>query len=292
MTPVSSQTRTSLWVALRIAATSSFVQLSAVPADAQSATGSADRVETAEPAAASKAAADAQNPIAHVISIPLQNNLYTRAGPYRKTSDTLLLQPVVPFKLNDNWSLVTRTIVPLVYEPRISPEQDGRTGLGNIEPQFYFTPTHPGKLIWGAGAQLWLPTASDSELGYNHWGGGPAVVALTIDGPWVAGALLNNVWAGGSGQHRVDLLTLNPLVNFNLRAGWYLTSTPVITANWARKGSDRWTVPVGGGFGRVFSVDGMHFNARLETFWNAGRPQYAPAAQVQFQLQILFPQHH
>jgi len=220
----------------------------------------------------------------------LQENLLTRTGSYRKTGDTLLVQPVVPFELNSNWSVVTRTIVPLVHEPRLGPEQGPIDGVGNVEPQFYLTPSHPGKLIWGAGGQLWLPTASHSELGYNHWGGGPAVVGLTIDGPWVAGALLNNVWAG-SGPRRVDLLTLNPFVNYNLRSGWYLASTPVATANWVKKGSDRWTVPVGGGFGRVFPFAGIHLNARLEVFRNVVRPDGASAAEVQFQLQMLFPQH-
>ena len=261
-------------------------------ADAQTAPDSTPQGsdDAAPSGAASKAAADAQNPIAHVISVPLQENLLTRTGPYRKTGDTLLVQPVVPFELDSNWSVVTRTIVPLVHEPRLGPEQGPIDGVGNVEPQFYLTPSHPGKLIWGAGGQLWLPTASHSELGYNHWGGGPAVVGLTIAGPWVAGALLNNVWAG-SGPRRVDLLTLNPFVNYNLRSGWYLASTPVVTANWVKKGSDRWTAPVGGGFGRVFPFAGIHMNARLEVFRNVARPDGAPAAQVQFQLQMLFPQH-
>jgi hypothetical protein len=261
-------------------------------ADAQTAPDSTPQGsdDAAPSGAASKAAADAQNPIAHVISVPLQENLLTRTGPYRKTGDTLLVQPVVPFELDSNWSVVTRTIVPLVHEPRLGPEQGPIDGVGNVEPQFYLTPSHPGKLIWGAGGQLWLPTASHSELGYNHWGGGPAVVGLTIAGPWVAGALLNNVWAG-SGPRRVDLLTLNPFVNYNLRSGWYLASTPVVTANWVKKGSDRWTVPVGGGFGRVFPFAGIHLNARLEVFRNVARPDGASAAQVQFQLQMLFPQH-
>jgi hypothetical protein len=261
-------------------------------ADAQTAPDSTPQGsdDAAPSGAASKAAADAQNPIAHVISVPLQENLLTRTGPYRKTGDTLLVQPVVPFELDSNWSVVTRTIVPLVHEPRLGPEQGPIDGVGNVEPQFYLTPSHPGKLIWGAGGQLWLPTASHSELGYNHWGGGPAVVGLTIAGPWVAGALLNNVWAG-SGPRRVDLLTLNPFVNYNLRSGWYLASTPVVTANWVKKGSDRWTVPVGGGFGRVFPFAGIHLNARLEVFKNVARPDGASAAQVQFQLQMLFPQH-
>lgn len=251
---------------------------------------SAPAPQQSEAGAPDKAIADAQNPIAHVISIPLQNNLYTRVGPYKKTADSFLLQPVIPIGLNEDWTLVTRTIVPVVYEPRLSPEQGEKTGLGNIEPQVYLTPTHPGKLIWGVGAQLWLPTASDKELGENHWGGGPTAVALTIDGPWVVGALVNNVWAGGRGSQRVNELTFNPFVNYNMHRGWYVASTPVITANWARKDSDRWTVPVGGGFGRVFAWDGVHYNARVEVFRNVSRPQYAPSTQVQLQLQILLPE--
>jgi hypothetical protein len=246
--------------------------------------------EDSEAAGAHSTAAQAQNPIAHVISVPLQNNTLTRTGPYRNTADTLLVQPVVPIRIDANWSVITRTIVPIVHLPRTSRDQGEVTGLGNIEPQFYFTPAHPGKFIWGAGAQAWLPTASQNALGVNKWGGGPAVVGLVIDGPWVAGALLNNAWAG-SGRGRVNQMTLNPFANYNLAKGWYLASTPVITANWDRASSQRWTVPVGGGFGRVFKMAGLHVNARLEAFRNVERPRYAAATDIQAQLQFLFPQH-
>ena len=252
---------------------------------AQSAAPQAD-----ESAGAQTAAAQAQNPIAHVVSVPFQDNLLTRTGPYRNTANTLLIQPVVPIRIDSDWSLITRTIIPVVYEPRSSPEQGEVTGLGNIEPQFYVTPAHPGKFIWGLGAQLWLPTASQDALGLNKWGGGPTAVGLAIDGPWVVGALLNNVWAG-SGEQRVNEMTLNPFVNYNLAKGWYVASTPVITSNWDRPSSQRWTVPVGGGVGRVFNVDGLHLNARLEVFRNIVRPTYAAATQIQAQLQLLFPEH-
>jgi len=247
-------------------------------------------VDSDDEAAMQSAAAQAQNPIAHIISVPFQNNTLTRTGPYRSTANTLLIQPVVPIRIDSNWSVVTRTIVPIVYLPRTSPGQGDVTGLGNIEPQFYVTPAHPGKFIWGAGGQAWLPTASQDVLGVNKWGGGPAVVGLVIDGPWVAGALLNNVWAG-SGKGRVNQMTLNPFANYNLVKGWYLASSPVITSNWDRSSSQRWTVPVGGGFGRVFTVAGLRVNARLEAFRNVERPRYTAAADIQGQLQFLFPEH-
>lgn len=77
-----------------------------------------------------------------------------------------------------------------------------------------------------------------------------------------------------------------------MRGGWYVTSTPVITSNWVKASSDRWTVPLGGGFGRVFTVNGLHLNAHLEVFRNVRRPEGAPQTQVQFQVQLLFPEKH
>ena len=213
------------------------------PAHAQTAAASDGQSSPSQALASSSssAAADAQNPIAHVVSIPVQANLYTRSGPLHRTAGTLLIEPVVPIQLNADWSVVTRTIIPLIHEPRTSLEQAAQTGLGNIEPQFYLTPAHPGPFIWGAGFQLWLPTATRPELGYNHWGAGPSFVGLTIRGPWVAGALLNSIWAG-SGPKRVNELTFNPFVNYNMHDGWYLASTPIVTANWVKSGSDRKSV--------------------------------------------------
>lgn len=121
----------------------------------------------------SKAAADAENPIARMVSIPFQNNSYFDVGRYHNASNTLLVEPVVPFRLNDDWNLITRTIVPVVYEPQFIHGQGPATGLGNIEPQFYFSPSHTGKFFWGVGPHLWLPSATNRELGVNKRGGGP-----------------------------------------------------------------------------------------------------------------------
>jgi hypothetical protein len=136
---------------------------------------------------------------------------------------------------------------------------------------------------------LFLPTAGGRTLGVNKWGGGPALAALTTQGPWIAGALLNNVWAG-SGPRRVNQLTFNPFVYYNFPGGWYLLSAPVMTAQWA-KTSDRWTVPLGGGFGRLFRIDRLPTNARMQVFRNAVRPDFTAGWTAQFQIQFLFPAH-
>lgn len=110
-----------------------------------------------------------------------------------------------------------------------------------------------------------------------------------IQHPWLVGTLLSNVWAG-SGPGHINEMTINPFVNYNMRGGWYIASTLVWTANWTAYGGQRWTVPIGGGLGRVFKEGKQLVNIRTEVFYNAARPSYAPNWQLQVQLQLLFPE--
>ena len=103
----------------------------------------------------------AENPVAAAISLPLQNNTYYGVGPYRRAENGLLIEPVVPIRLSENWMVISRTIVPVVVVPRLSSTAGVNYGLSNIQPQFYLSPVHAGKFVWGVGPQLWLPTATD-----------------------------------------------------------------------------------------------------------------------------------
>jgi hypothetical protein len=264
-------------------------------------------VTTAIPAFADTDAAasakDAQNPVASMVSLPFQNDTYYDTGPYNKTENALIVEPVKPFKLSDNWNLISRWITPLIYQPQISPYHGSTFGLGNLEPQFYLSPAHPGNIIWGFGPQVWLPTATDKTIGVNKLGGGPAMVALTIQGPWLVGLLANQTWAGSvdhnknlpantfPGNH-VNQAVVNPFVFYNMPGGWYVMSSPVATAQWDARGSDIWTVPVGGGFGRVFKIGRQIVNARFQVFNNVHRPAYDPTWETQLQVQLLFPVKH
>ncbi len=231
----------------------------------------------------------AQNPIANLISVPFQNNTNFSVGPYHQTQNVLNFQPVIPFKLNEDWNLITRWITPVVYQPRLSPQDGSEFGLGNVQPAFFLSPTQPSNgIIWGAGPQLFLPTATDKTLGVNEWGAGPAFVALKMQEPWVYGALINNIWAG-TGDSRVNQMLIQPFVNYNLPQGWYLTSSPIITSNWVAPENNRWTVPVGGGVGRLFRIDKLPVNAQLQAFYDVVRPTGAPSWMLRFQLQFLFP---
>ncbi len=117
-----------------------------------------------EDAGAAAAKDAAQNPLANTISVPFQNNTFFNARPYRRTENGLLIQPVIPFKLTEGWNLITRTIVPVIYQPPVSPSQGSEFGLGNVNPQFFLSPAGSGQIIWGGGPQLWLPTVTNKTV--------------------------------------------------------------------------------------------------------------------------------
>jgi len=232
-----------------------------------------------------------QNPVADLISVPLQSNFNFGAGSKDKMIYILNVQPVIPMKIAEDWNLITRVIMPIINQPSLFPGVDSATGLGDINPTFFFSPAKPSSLIWGIGPTITLPTASDRLLGSGKWSMGPAGVALTMQGPWVFGALMNNQWSvGGWGDKPVNALLMQPFVNYNLPGGWYLTSSPILTADWkADKAGDVWTVPLGGGVGKLFRLGKLPINAQLAAYGNVAKPEFGPDWQLRFQIQFLFP---
>ena len=250
----------------------------------------------------SELAKKTQNPVADLISVPLQSNFNFGAGSKDKMIYILNVQPVIPIKIAEDWNLITRVITPIINQPSLFPGVGSATGLGDINPSFFLSPAKPGEVIWGIGPTMTLPTASDQLLGSGKWSMGPAGVALTIQGPWVIGALLNNQWSfAGWGDKAVNTMLLQPIMNYNLPGGWYLTSSPIITANWkADKAGDVWTVPLGGGVGKLFRLGDilplqgnpiakLPINTQLGAYGNVAKPEFGPDWQLRFQIQFLFP---
>ena len=234
----------------------------------------------------------AQNPIATMISVPFQNNTNFEFGPREKTQHIMNIQPVLPFKLNDDWNLVTRTIVPVISQPGFTPGQDRKNGLGDTVFTAFFVPNDTGLWTWGVGPAVLLPTATDDRLGAQEWGAGPSAVFLTMQGPWVAGSLFSNVWSFShdDSDDKVNLFTWQPFLNYNMDDGWYLTSSPIVTANWEADSDHTWTVPLGGGLGRVFRVGEQNLNAQMSAYYNVEKPDdFGPQWQLRMQLVFLFP---
>ncbi|MBS7792352.1 hypothetical protein KTR66_20335 [Roseococcus sp. SDR] len=235
----------------------------------------------------------AQNPLAKVYSVPFQNNTNLGTGPRKQTENILNIQPVLPFGLNDDWNLITRTVFPVTSQPGLSPGQGSSFGLGATQGSFFLSPARQTAGIgWGAGILVQAPTVTEPALGSRVWGAGPSGIALTMRGPWVVGTLLNNVWSfGGGPQDAYNTFTFQPLINYNFAhsPGTYLSTQPLITADWLAPPGQRWTVPVGLALGQVFRVHGQPMNANLGAYYNAIRPDNAPAWQVRAQLVFLFP---
>jgi hypothetical protein len=265
-------------------------QLLAEPVIAEPDLPAQTREATAQDSGATEALAEqAQNPIANLISVPFQNNTTLGMGPKEdQTLNVLNIQPVVPFRLNDRLSLVTRTILPVLSQPGL--EGSNSNGIGDLNPSIFVVPNLPGRWTVGFGPTLVLPTASRDELGSGQWALGPAAVAVVTNGPWVAGGLVNQIWsvAGDSNRRSLSQFLVQPFVNYNLPNGWYLVSSPIITANW-RASSDRWLVPIGGGFGRVFRVGSQPVNASLQAYANVAKPDLFGDVTIRAQIQLLFP---
>jgi len=239
-------------------------------------------------------AKQSQNPVSDLISVPFENNLNFTAGTEDAYVNILNVKPVLPVRIAENWNLINRAIIPIVYQGERFPGEGSEFGLGDITYQGFVSPAKPGKLIWGVGPALVMPTGSDRRMTSDKWSAGPAAVGLAMPGQWVLGALAQNVWSiGGASDSNapdVNQFLLQYFINYNMKGGWYLTSAPTITANWeADDSDDRWTVPFGAGFGRVFKIGKQPVNVKLAAYWNAEKPRWAADWNVQLQMTFLFP---
>lgn len=251
----------------------------------------------AQPQETGSLAKAAQNPIASMSSLPIQwNSTPSTAfpgGKHNQTVNVVNVQPVVPFPVSKDLTLVTRTIVPFISQPAAG----GTTvqGLGDINPSVFFVPTLKGNFTVGVGPTLIIPSATDTRLGSQRWSAGPTGVVVYTKGRIVAGGLINNVWSfAGERGNDVNQMTIQPFLNYNLPKGWYLTSSPIITANWNHAENKGWTVPVGAGVGRVFVIGKQPINASLSAYYNVVKPELGGKTflgdwTIRTQVQFLFP---
>jgi hypothetical protein len=251
----------------------------------------------AKPAAAELSAEElakiAQNPVGNLISVPFQNNANLNFGPEKGTQDVLNIQPVIPISLGDDWNIITRTILPVIWQPALGPGDSSVSGIGDLQFNAFLSPAKPGEWIWGAGAIVQAPTQSNVKLGNDNWGLGPTFVVLHLEkgDPWVYGVLINNVWSATSdkqgGAYSNGLI--QPFVNYNFEGGLYLTSSPIATVNWRAAGGQKWTVPIGGGVGKIFHLGKLPVNTQIAAYYNAAKPDFGANWQIRAQVQLLFP---
>jgi hypothetical protein len=244
-------------------------------------------------------AKQAQNPVANIISIPIE---FWSHDADAGDLGVVIAKPVIPTSLGA-YNLINRFIIPYASvdagvggelpigpgsSAGIDPPATDVSGLTDVTYQGFLSPAAPGKLIWGVGAAITFPTASEDALGTDRYSAGPSVLLLTMPGKWVLGLLAQNVWDfAGSGDASVNKLTLQPIVNYNIGNGWYLFSVPVWTANW--EADEKWTIPLGGGVGKLVRFGNLPVDFKLGYYDNVQKPQRSPDSSWLFSVKLLLP---
>jgi hypothetical protein len=200
--------------------------------------------------------------------VPFENNSNFGVGPSDNYQNVLNIKPVIPTSFGKNWNLINRGIQPIIAQDGLAPGQDSEFGVGDFTYQGFFSPKVAGKIIWGIGPQLGVPLG-DQAFTTDKWTAGPSAVVLAMPGKWVFGSVISQVWdyAGKGSAADVSLLTWQYFINYNFGKGWFASSAPTMTANWkAQRDSDRWTIPVGGGGGRVMKLGKHHVKLSGQVF--------------------------
>ncbi len=212
-------------------------------------------------------------------------------GEHHHVQDLLNFQPVVPFELTPRDTLLSRTIVPIIAQPLLSPGTGGVFGLGDIEQEFFFVPTLAPGLTVGLGPIILLPTATDVSLGYGKLGAGP-VLAVVVAGPHtLAGFATNDVtsFAGERARANVGQFLFTPILNYFLPHGITLGQSQSITANWSAPPGQRWTVPVGATVTQLTKVGSQACSFQIGAFYNVVRPTNGPSWTLRTQFVLLYP---
>jgi hypothetical protein len=239
----------------------------------------------------------ARNPVADAIKVPFVDSINFDAGPYDRTSNSLQLQPVIPWQISKNWLLVPRVMATaLAYEPDVTRKNGGTTGLGDIIATFFFTPFRARKLIWGLGPSLLIPTTTDAKLGVGEWAVGPSVAVLAEPDWGSAGVVVQNIWSlsGDSNRASVNQIQIETSVSYNLPHGWYLVTAPTINGDWTQATGERWLVPFGGGAGRTFDIRNQAVDSNATLYYNAIRPsrQFFPRWELSLEFTLIYPKEH
>jgi hypothetical protein len=227
------------------------------------------------------------NPVADLISVPIQGNFDFGAGPDNDgEAITINVQPVMPISLSENWNVISRTILPIAYRDYLPPG-DETFGIGDITQSLFFSPKHSDP-IWGVGPVFLIPTASDDVLGAGQFGVGPTAVVLKQMGPWSVGALVNHIWsvAGDDDREDVNATFLQPFVTRALGQGRTITLNTETTYDWI---SEEWTAPINLSYSQVFAVGGQHMSFLVGGRYYVDGPEGAPQWGLRAALTLLFP---
>ncbi|AJY46369.1 hypothetical protein [Martelella endophytica] len=230
-----------------------------------------------EPSSKAALAKQLSNPVAPLTVLPFQFNYDRGYGPDKGDQLQLNIQPIVPFKLNEDWYLITRTIVPIEQQTDIAGPSGSQFGIGDTLMSLFLSPVNPGVngLIWGAGPVFLFPTATDDLLGSEKWGAGPTGVVAFENGPWTTGLLANHVWsfAGADDRTRISTTMTQPFVSYNTKSAWTFSLTSEAEYDWV---ADDWIVPIDFTVGKLVMAGKQPVSLSLGARYWATAPDNGP----------------
>jgi hypothetical protein len=229
-----------------------------------------------------------QNPVAALISVPIQNNWDFGIGPANAMRYTANIQPVIPISISDDWNLILRTILPVIDAE--SPGKGGRNawGLGDITQSFFLSPKAPvGGWILGAGPVMYYPTATDSALGAGKWGAGPTMVALRQAHGFTYGILANQIWSyAGWGDQNVNATFLQPFLAYTTKTYTTFAINTESTYDWT---ASQWTVPLNFQIQQLVKIGKQPIAFQFGYRYYADKPDGGPDWGLRFTVTFLFP---
>jgi len=243
-------------------------------------------------ASESQLAQQLANPVAALISVPFQLNYNSNIGPANDGDQwSLNVQPVIPFSLNKDWNLISRTILSVVDQSDVFPGAGTQTGLGDTVQTVFFSPVAPtsGGWIWGAGPVLLLPTGTDDLLTTGKWGAGPSAVVLRQAGRWTTGMLGNHIWSFAGDSDRQDISTslLQPFVSYTTPTAWTFGLQTESTYDWEGGG---WQIPIRVTFSKLTRVGSQLVSLGGGAhYWLESTPTGPEGWGLRFTLTLLFP---
>ena len=229
------------------------------------------------------------NPISALISVPIQNNFDFGGGPNGDGFQyTVKLQPIIPFSLNEKWNLITRTIIPFIYQAnRIG--NTSQSGLGDSTLSLFFSPKKPGPggLIWAVGPDFYFPTATESVLGTQKWGLGPTAVVVEQRKGWTYGMLINHIWsiAGDDNRQAMSSTLLQPSLSYQTRTRTTFGISSEASYDWE---NTQWTVPLNATVTQVLRIGKVPVSFQFGGRYYADKPAGGPDWGLRFTVTLVF----
>lgn len=229
------------------------------------------------------------NPVASLISVPFQFNLDTGLGPKDAERLTVNIQPVIPFSISEDWNLIIRTIIPVIYQSSLADGLDSNGGIGDTIQSFFFSPKDPvGGWILAVGPVALWPTGTDPELRSEQLGFGPTVLALRQENGWTYGLLANHIFGVTESDDHPDVNAtfLQPFLAYTWPTATTITLNSESTYDWT---GEQWTVPVNVILSQVLKFGNQPVQLFVGGRYYAESPVDGQEWGIRFGFTLLFP---